>query len=641
MCGIIGFLNTSKNETTKENAIKHTLEGLKSLEYRGYDSAGITFPCPDNKEFITIKSVGNVDRLVEKVELFNNSSLVTCHLSLGHTRWATHGGVSEINAHPHISHCGRIVVVHNGIISNHQEIRKSLADKGIIMKSQTDTEVIPNLISLFLKKQPSDNNSALLQAVKRATDYLHGSFAFLAIEIGTQSIVATRKGRQPLTIGNANGFHYITSDIPAAQEKCKTLYALEDNEFAEVTRSGITFYNKDNNQLKAIQKKPLSNIKKVPKPSKGEFATFMEKEIFEIPSVIRRIGKEYDKISATSQFQDAVNLLRKCDTVHIAACGTAYHAGLMLGMMLESTLKKRTKVYIASEMPYQNPLISKKDIGIVISQSGETADTLSALQLMKERNLPTIGICNVEGSSISRYVDYFLPTLAGTEVAVASTKAYIAQVMVGTILTNEAVKTTKEQKLQRECCNTKQQRTRIHRPPETWQSKLVPLAKQAQELLKSAPGIKMLAKQYRDANRIFFLGKNMGVITALESALKVKEITYKHCEGFPAGELKHGTLSLVDQNTLTIIFRDPIKQPSLEHNLVYDVTHNTQDNVSMREKLDNARAEVEARGSHIWEITGNPTLSAIPAQLFALYIAEELSLNPDQPRNLAKSVTVH
>ena len=610
MCGIIGFLSTKhKQSPNKNSALGNTLDGLKSLEYRGYDSAGIAFPTRTG--FTVIRSVGNVDKLITKV----GNETHDAPLAIGHTRWATHGRVSEINAHPHVSSDGRVAVVHNGIISNYQEIRTILAQKGIEMKSQTDTEVIPNLISLFL---PDENNAQnkrktsqteLLHAVKRAVGHLHGSYAFLAISNDSETIVATRKGRQPLTLGSAKDFYYITSDIPTAKEKCKTIYALEENEFLQVNKQGFTFYKDD----RVIKKNPLTNIKRTPKPDKGTFPTFMEKEIFEIPKVISRIGINYGKIAKTTSFQEAVTALRTSQTVHIAACGTAYHAGLVIGQMIESKLKKRTKIYIASEMPYQSPLVGKNDIGIIISQSGETADTLSALQLMKEHGLPTIGICNVEGSSISRYVDWFLPTLAGTEVAVASTKAYIAQVTIGSILVKNAEASTFA--------------TLPH----------VAMKNYAQNLLEVAPEIKAMARKYRDIKRIFFLGKGVGAISALEAALKVKEITYKHCEGWPAGELKHGTLSLVDQDTLTIIFANCSMRDMPPQYMA-----------SMREKLSNAEAEVKARGSKTWVINGGranddvfPVLDVMLAQLFALYLAEELKLNPDQPRNLAKSVTVH
>jgi len=377
------------------------------------------------------------------------------------------------------------------------------------------------------------------------------------------------------------------------------LYTLDDGEVCVIEGKSVQFHNA---RGKPITKQPLELTTKSAPPDKGKFATFMEKEIHEIPRVIDTIRRRYNDIVQTPEFDRIAERLRDAKTVHICACGTARHAGMMIEQMLESRCNLRAKTYIASEFANCDPHIEPGDIGMVITQSGETADTIAAMRHMIASGLPVIAICNVEGSSIARYADYTLPTYAGTEIAVASTKAFIAQVLVGNILTNHVA--------------------HLAMPP------LSTTKRSAEEILKQAPEIRKIAKRFAKIAKIFVLGKGEGQILALESALKIKEITYKHCEGFASGELKHGTLSLVDEETLSIVLgsSDPQLAP----------------------KIANAIAEVKARGSRVWEIKQRSMLNAqclnvlsvIPVQLFALYLAEELGLNPDQPRNLAKSVTV-
>jgi len=579
MCGVIGFLG--------DDAIANTLDGLESLEYRGYDSVGISFQ--NGRNFLVSKSLGDTQSLRKKVK----SSLDNVKCAIGHTRWATHGAVSEANAHPHLSTCGKVSVVHNGIIENYREITEFLTKRERIMKTPVDTEVIPNLIAQFL-------DGSLLEATRQATKILTGSYAFLVTSVDIpDTIIATRHGKQALTIGVGNDFYFVTSDIPTAMTKTNVLYSLENDEFAVIKKKSLVFFNGDG---KEIIKKPLSLKIDSQEIDKAGFSTFMEKEINEIPSVIKRITTEYKKLCKTKKFKNILGLVKGCETLHIAACGTAYHAGLLVAQLLEAHYKIRVKVYIASELSFSNPHISEKDVGMVISQSGETADTLGALHLMKQWGLPTIGICNVDGSSISRQVDYFLPCFAGTEVAVASTKAYIAQVLVGTLL------------------------TQIY----TWEDYNI-LANQAEKILELAPEIKLLAKKYKKIKKIFVLGKGLDFVGALESALKIKEITYRHCEGFAGGELKHGTLSLVDKDTLTITI---------------STSPDNDENKSKKLKLENAVQEVIARGSKIWRVSIKDDnklsfiLGVMPLQFYALYLSQALKLNPDKPRHLAKSVTV-
>ncbi|MCL2621412.1 MAG: glutamine--fructose-6-phosphate transaminase (isomerizing) [Firmicutes bacterium] len=584
MCGIIGYVG-------KKNAVKEVGEGLLSLEYRGYDSAGISHLL--DGQIKTVRAVGFVSNLLEKVknEKVDADTIGGIDVAIGHTRWATHGGVSEANAHPHRNSNGTISVVHNGIIENYIELRKELEDSGFELYSQTDTEVIPCLIFNYVK-----SGLTLLEAVKKTMQRLEGSSAILAISIENPGeIIAARRDRQPLNLGlDEHGDAYMSSDMPTARARCKIVYSLESDEYARITHGKIEFYNEKGK----ITKTPLALGAAPKKAEKGEYSTFMEKEINEIPRVISDIAKEYTKIIATDEFKDFIARLKNCGTLHIAACGTSYHAGLTIAQLLESLCKIRCKVHVASEMYNENVFLEQGDIALVISQSGETADTLMALQIFKKHGLYVAAICNVEGSSIYRYSDYSLPSHAGTEIAVASTKAFIAQAIVGHIIKD------------------------VLHGNENLEKQFAPFSKGAAEIIAKADQVKAMAKQYKDIKNIFFLGKGGGAIIALEAALKVKEITYRHCEGFPAGELKHGTLALVDDQTLNIAIS----------------SHDHRKN----EKIQNAIAEVGARGSQVWvlPIPFDSLLSVIYAQLFALYLAQEIGNNPDKPRNLAKSVTV-
>ena len=593
MCGIIGFMG--KGDAGNFSAVDNVVAGLKALEYRGYDSAGVCWI--DGSALKVVKAVGHVDMLANKVAGAGAGATI----AIGHTRWATHGGVTESNCHPHLSSDGRVAVVHNGIISNFVELRNELKKGGAKFSSDTDTEVIPNLIAKHLREGTGEKLTgalsqgahgsisavSLFDAVKAACKELVGSYAFLAVRAGGDEIVAAKHGRQPLAVGTGatrgenGGFVYLTSDLPTAADRCKTLYTIEENEFAVIRRGGVKFYFGD----KEIDKVPLKFRTKTEKVDKGAFSTYMEKEIFEIPSVIGRINTEYAETVKTDEWAEMNTKIKNAGTVHIAACGTSYHAGLRIAHEIERNLKKRTKIHYASELIHNLPYIDERDIAIVISQSGETADTLSALLYFKSQNLYTIGICNVEGSSIARYVDMYLPTHAGREVAVASTKAYIAQILVGMVIVSPS-----------------------------FDKLLGEMARVCQDILDTAPEIKEKAKQYANVKQMFILGKGVETVTALECALKIKEITYKHCEGFPAGELKHGTLALVDKDTLSIGIGDNVQ---------------------------NALHEVEARGSAVWQVPAvKGGMAVLYGMLFALFLCQELKYDPDKPRNLAKSVTV-
>lgn len=607
MCGIIGFFSEDDTckvtgNVTHGNAIESVLDGLTKLEYRGYDSAGLAY-IEDTKVKV-IKAVGHAEQLIQKTKDINPPD--DCRVAIGHTRWATHGGANELNAHPHLSNNNEIAVVHNGIIENYVEIIEFLAGHGIKMRSETDTEVIPNLIQIYYQGD-------LKKAIQKALKHLKGSYAFVAIAAGSPNTLVCVKKGMPLCIGSGKNFYIITSDIPTALTRTENIYIIENNEMAVINAGEIDFYQ-NNKPIEKLLIKPPHSRELI---TKGPFKTFMEKEINDIPEVFQRL------ITQTSIPSDMLEILRNATAIHICACGTSYHAGLVIGALIEKHCKIRVKNHIASELRFTEPLILGTDIGLVLSQSGETADTISAMHVLKENNIPVIAICNTPNSFLAREADHFLPTLAGFEIAVPSTKSYCAQLLLGAILVNELNKHQQSQdvSLQKTC-----DEAIANIPQKSIFSKnafsLLPM--HARSILAKDKDIAAIAAKYKDKSRIFFIGKGISAFISLEAAMKVKGISYIQCEGFPAGELKHGPLTLVDNETLTAVF---------------------QIDDSTKLKTENAAAEVKARGSKIWaiEVPASPLsfcYAIIPAQLFALHLCILKGHNPDKPRNLAKAVSV-
>jgi glucosamine--fructose-6-phosphate aminotransferase (isomerizing) len=578
MCGIIGFLG-------KADAIDSVLDGLTKLEYRGYDSAGIAY-LQDNKTQV-VKSVGHVDSLIDKTKDLNPPQ--SAKIAIGHTRWSTHGEPTELNAHPHLSNNGEIAVVHNGIIENYLEIIELLKSHGIEMRSQTDTEVIPNLIQIYF-------DGDLKKATGKAIKHLKGSYAIVALAAKDPTTLICAKHGMPLCIGAGKDFSCITSDIPTALSKTQDIYVLDNGDMAVINPGKIEFFNKGKKIEKQLIKPPQSREL----ITKGPFSTFMEKEINDIPEVFQRVITHYRNNPIAPELLD---LIRKASTIHICACGSAYHAGLVIGALIEKHCRIRVSTHIASEFRHSDPLIHPTDVGIVISQSGETADTMAAMNLLRENRIPTIAICNINNSALAREADYCLPMLAGFEIAVASTKAYCSQVLLGAILVDA-----------------------ISDKPVFQRREFSFLPMHARSIISKSNDIQKLAEKYVGLSRMFFLGKGLDAYAALESALKVKQLTYIQCEGYHAGELKHGPLSLVNNETLTGIIQSDTDE----------ITNS---------KIANATAEVKARGSKIWKIeTPHSPLAfcfaVIPAQLFALHLSKLKGINPDKPRHLAKAVTV-
>jgi glucosamine--fructose-6-phosphate aminotransferase (isomerizing) len=612
MCGIVGYIGTKK-------ASPILINGLLKLEYRGYDSAGIS--TIENKELSIMKDKGRVKNL-ENLERINT---LTGTIGIAHTRWATHGKPSKENSHPHLDNSDSFSVVHNGIIENYSELRKELENLGISFRSQTDTEVIPNLINYYYSKDTVNDDLKFLRAVKNACLKLKGSFAIEVIsKYYPDNMIVVRKD-SPLVIGVGNEENFIASDIPAILSYTKNFYLLNDLEFAVLTKDSIEFFDLDLNKL---QKETQVIDWNSDSADKNGYDDYMLKEIFEQPTAIREtIGSRINK-NAPCSFPDlsfTKEYLSSLNNIYIVACGTAMHAGLVAKNIIEKLCKIKTEVDIASEFRYRDPLIDEKTLCIYISQSGETADTIAALKLAKSKGAKTLAISNVIGSSITREADYSIYTHAGPEIAVASTKAYTSQVVLLSILAiyfAEILNSSSEEDL------------------EILKDEILKLPKKAEEALSNKDIIKDFAKSIYTEKDIFFLGRGIDYCAAVEASLKLKEISYIHSDAYASGELKHGPIALIDDGiTVISILTD--------ENLVEKSISNIQEVITRGAKTlvitnKNLPANNFNRVISIPETSEfiSPVLSIMPLQLLAYYITKEKGLDVDKPRNLAKSVTV-
>ena len=513
MCGIVGYIGN-------KNAIPILIDGLKKLEYRGYDSAGISVL--ENNKISIIKDKGRVNNLESLLVDTNSNATV----GIAHTRWATHGKPSRINSHPHMDNSNTFSIVHNGIIENYKDIKKFLMDNGYKFLSETDTEVIPNLIAYYYK------SNDLLHAVALACKDLNGSFAIEVLCKDYPDRIIVSKKDSPLVIGTTKNENYIASDIPAILSYSKDFYILNDNEIAEVFSDKLNFYN---NNLEKISKK-IENISWDSSAiEKNGYEDFMLKEIHEQSSSIREtIGAtlsnkniEINNLSFSKDFLSSFN------KIFIIACGTAMHAGLAVKQSFEKLCKIPVEVDVASEFRYRDPLVDSHTLSIFISQSGETADTIGALKLAKSKGSTTLAISNVIGSSITREADFYIYTHAGPEIAVASTKAYTSQLVLLNILALYFA----------EILNSIQFET-INKIKKS----LLELPKKVEEVLLNDKKIEKIAKDICKSSNMFFLGRGIDYPVAMEGSLKLKEISYIHSEAYPAGELKHGPIALIDSD---------------------------------------------------------------------------------------------
>ena len=611
MCGIVGYIGTQK-------ASPILINGLIRLEYRGYDSAGISTIEKDGLSIM--KDKGRVKNLYD----LDGINDLKGTIGIAHTRWATHGKPSKENSHPHTDNHNMFSVVHNGIIENYNELRKFLIDNGYTFYSETDTEVIPNLIHYYYSKDTNSDEFKFLRAVKNACSELKGSFALEIIcKDYPDNMIVLRKD-SPLVIGKGNNENYISSDIPAILSFTRNFYLLNDLEFAVLSRDKIDFYDKN---LNNINKETTTIEWNASSAEKEGYEDFMLKEIYEQPNAIREtVGAkfsesskcEFDELKFTKEYLSSLN------KIYIVACGTAMHAGLAGKNIFEKLCKISTEVDIASEFRYRDPLVDEKTLCIFISQSGETADTIAALKLCKEKGAKTLAISNVIGSSITREADYSIYTHAGPEIAVASTKAYTSQVTLIAVLAIYFAETLE--------LDTNDLTT--------LKKDILELPKKLEDTLKNCEKIKEFSKKVYQEKDIFFLGRGINETVAKEGSLKLKEISYIHSESYPAGELKHGAIALIENGiTVVSIMTDPNLVEKMISNIQEVITRGAKTLVITNQKIDknmfDLTIEIPETNPFI-----SPILSIVPLQLFAYYISKEKGLDVDKPRNLAKSVTV-
>lgn len=611
MCGIVGYIGTKK-------ASPILINGLLRLEYRGYDSAGIS--TIENNGLSVMKDKGRVKNLYD----LDGINDLEGTIGIAHTRWATHGRPSKENSHPHMDNSKSFSVVHNGIIENYNELRDFLTKNGYTFYSQTDTEIVPNLIHYYYNKTEGNDIAKLLKSIQSACLDLKGSFALEIIcKDFPDNMIVVRKD-SPLVIGKGDNENYISSDIPAILSFTREFYLLEDLEFVLLSRTNAKFYDKD---LKPIDKKIQTIEWNAASAEKDGYDDFMLKEIYEQPTAIREtIGAklnegskcEFEELNFTKEYLQNIN------KIYLVACGTAMHAGLAAKNMLEKICKIPTEVDIASEFRYRDPIVDDKTLCIFISQSGETADTIAALKLSKEKGAKTLAISNVIGSSITREADYSIYTHAGPEIAVASTKAYTSQVTLLALLTIYFAETLEISK--KEINSLKEDISK--------------LPSKIEETLKCCNKVKEFGHRIYQEKDVFFLGRGIDETVAKESALKLKEISYIHADSYPAGELKHGPIALIENGiTVISIMTDSKLVEKTVSNIQEVITRGAKTLVVTNQAVDDKMFDTVI---HIPETNTfvSPILSVIPLQLLAYYISKEKGLDVDKPRNLAKSVTV-
>ena len=613
MCGIVDYIGN-------KNASQVLIEGLKKLEYRGYDSAGIAII--DGDDILVRKCKGALKFLEQKIA----DETIKGSVGIGHTRWATHGEPSDTNSHPHASMDGSISIVHNGIIENYATIKAQLQAQGSVFLSQTDTEVVVHLIDKIYKEEKD-----IFKAVLKVLHMVEGSYALGVICKDYPDRVICCRKESPLVIGLGKDENFIASDVPALLEHTRDVYYLGEKELAVLYTDHVDLFNFEGEK---IIKEPSHVEWDMDAATKCGYEHFMIKEIHEQPKglldtmrpriVHDKNGKPTDVYFEENEMDDS---WKKARRVVITACGTAYHAGVVAKYAFEKIARMQVDVDVASEFRYRNPILDKDDIFIVISQSGETADTLSALRLAKKEGLKVVAITNCVGSTVSREADDVIYTLAGPEIAVASTKAYTTQLLCLYLL---AIKAGKLRGTLRD-----EEATKLLTELELIPSKV-------QEILDGKEVIQKFASKQFNKDKIFYIGRQFDSATAMESALKLKEVSYMHSESFPAGELKHGPIALLDPKTLVVAIAS---------------------NPDLYDKIGSNMVEVRARAATVLVITQDdsgafegktdeifkiPTcsdtlaslLTVIPAQLFAYYCAIQRGYDPDKPRNLAKSVTV-
>ena len=611
MCGIVGF-------TGNHQAAPVLLDGLSKLEYRGYDSAGIAVRDGDG-ETTVIKAKGRLKGLVEKT---NNGESVPGTCGIGHTRWATHGEPSENNAHPHVSDDGNVVAVHNGIIENYQELKDKLTRKGYTFYSETDTEVAVKLIDYYYKKYEGTPVDAINHSMVR----IRGSYAMAIMFKDYPGEIYVARKDSPMILGVENGESYIASDVPAILKYTRNVYYIGNMEMARVRKGEITFYNLDGEEIEKEMKVIDWDAEAA---EKAGFEHFMMKEIHEQPKAIQdtlNSALKDNKIDLTEVGLTEEDI-RNISQIYIVACGSAYHVGMAAQYVIEDMARIPVRVELASEFRYRNPILDPHALAIVISQSGETADSLAALRLCKDHGIRTLAIVNVVGSSIAREADNVFYTLAGPEISVATTKAYSTQLIAAYVLAIQFAKVREQITEEKYTAYIEELRT---------------LPEKIQRIIDDKERIQWFASKQANAHNAFFIGRGIDYAISMEGSLKMKEVSYIHSEAYAAGELKHGTISLIEDGTLVI---GVLTQPALY------------------EKTVSNMVECKSRGAYLMGLTtfGNyniedtadftvyipktdphfaTSLAVIPLQLLGYYVSVAKGLDVDKPRNLAKSVTV-
>lgn len=607
MCGIVGYIGESE-------AAPILLEGLSKLEYRGYDSAGMAVF--DGKEIQVQKAVG---RLKALSELTHDGTLMRGHVGIGHTRWATHGEPSQLNAHPHYNKEETIAVVHNGIIENYLKLRAKLISKGYEFQSETDTEVIAHLLDYYYEGEP-------LEAITKVMHRMEGSYALGIIFADYPDKVYAVRKDSPLIVGKGKDGNLIASDVPAVLKYTRDVYFIQNEEIACLTESDIKFYNIDGEEITKESKTIEWDVNAA---EKGGYEHFMLKEMYEQPKTVRdtlnpRIKDNEVVIEELGMSDEEIRALQR---IHIVACGSAYHTGVTAKYVFEGMARVPVDVDLASEFRYRNPILGEKDLVIIISQSGETADSLAALRKAKEMGVPTLGIVNVVGSSIAREADKVMYTWAGPEIAVATTKAYTAQLIALYLL---AIKfAAVKGKISEEEKNA-------------YLADLKRLPQQIELLLSNKEKIQRFANRYIAAKDIFFIGRGIDYAISLEGSLKLKEISYIHSEAYAAGELKHGTISLIEDGTLVVAVAT---QEELYKKTISNMVEVKTRGAFVMGVTNEGNTDIEKAADYVIYIPQtNPyftnSLAIIPLQLFGYYVSVGKGCDVDKPRNLAKSVTV-
>ena len=611
MCGIVGY-------TGMHSAAPVLLDGLSKLEYRGYDSAGIAVRDGEEQAEV-IKAKGRLKKLIEKT---NGGDSVPGTCGIGHTRWATHGEPSENNAHPHMSDDGNVVAVHNGIIENYQELKDKLIRKNYTFYSETDTEVAVKLVDYYYKKYEGTPVDALTHAMVR----IRGSYALaIMFKEYPEEIYVARKD-SPMILGVENGESFIASDVPAILKYTRNVYYIGNLEMARVRKGEITFFNLDGDE---VEKQPKVIEWDAEAAEKAGFEHFMIKEIHEQPKAVADTLNSvlHDGVIDLSDVGLSEEEIKNISQIYIVACGSAYHVGMAAQYVLEDLARIPVRVELASEFRYRKPLLDKNGLAIIISQSGETADSLAALREAKSKGVRTLGIVNVIGSSIAREADNVFYTLAGPEISVATTKAYSTQLIASYLLAIQFAKVREE--------ITQEQYDNLI-------AELQTLPEKIQKIIDDKERLQWFASKQVNAKDIFFIGRGIDYAISMEGSLKMKEISYIHSEAYAAGELKHGTISLIEDGTLVI---GCLTQPALYEKTVSNMVECKSRGAYLMGLTTYGNYNIEDTADFVTYIPKTDphfatSLAVIPLQLMGYYVSVAKGLDVDKPRNLAKSVTV-